>query len=100
MTTSTITIQLYQADGRQWATVDVDSPDDPALALTEAVQALGQEISRFYLEEKPSIEPLDIGMASMITVSPPVDDPGPISVATLLGVSDFIVEDEVEEDPL
>jgi hypothetical protein len=85
MTTSTIKIQLYQEDGRQWATITLDGPDEPTLALADAVKALGIEISRFHLQGTPGGIPLDLGRVE------PVELPAtvlPVSMANLLGMPD------------
>ena len=61
MIASTVTIQLYPAEGRQWATVTVEGSDDPRLVLAEAIKALGAEISRVYFENTPGGVPLNLG---------------------------------------
>ncbi len=46
MISSTVTIQLYPAEGRQWATVAVEGADDPTLALASG-QGSGDRDSPF-----------------------------------------------------
>src|SRR6185295_6223027 len=85
MISSTVTIQLYPAEGRQWAAVAVEGSDDPHLALAEAVKALGTEISRFYINGTPPGTPLDLGSLEASGASAGVN---PVSVSNLLGLSD------------
>jgi uncharacterized protein YjbI with pentapeptide repeats len=85
MISSTVTIQLYPAEGRQWATVIVEGSDDPNLTLAEAVKALGAELSRFYITGAPPGAPLDLGSLESSTSTQVAN---PVSVSSLLGLSD------------
>src|SRR5512134_1320354 len=87
MISSTVTIQLYPAEGRQWATVVVEAADDPTLALAEAVKALGTEIARFYNTAAPPGAPLDLGSVEPLNMAAPVS---PVSVSNLLGLSETL----------
>jgi hypothetical protein len=87
MTTATVTIQLYTAEGRQWATVTLESPDDPHLVLAEAVRALGAELARLYAGGTPGGTPLDLGSSDSFSLT---TTPVPVSIGNLLGLSDSL----------
>ncbi len=85
MTTSTITIQLYTAEGKQWGLVTLESSDEPALTLAEGVKAMGAEIARLYLGGVPGGAPLDLGSLEAVDFAAALS---PVSVSSLLGRGD------------
>jgi uncharacterized protein YjbI with pentapeptide repeats len=101
MISSKITIELFPAEGRQWASITLDGADDPHLVLAEAVKALGMEISRLYAHGASAGSPLDLGGLEALARS---EGSGPVSVSNLLGISDTlpqdIIVDDVEPAPL
>jgi hypothetical protein len=103
MTTAQVTIQLYTAEGRQWATVTVEGQDDPHLVLAEAVKALGAELAHLYAAGTHGGPPMDLDNSETITLA---TTPGPVSVSNLLGMSDTLPHEmrppieEVETPPV
>ena len=61
MISSKITVDLFPAEGRQWATVVVDGMDDPTVVLAEAMKALAMEMLRRHTPGVAEGIPLDLG---------------------------------------
>ena len=95
MISSKITIELYPAEGRQWAFVTLEGQDDPHLILAEGVKALATEISRLYAHGASEGIPLDLGA---LDVMGQPQELSPVSVGDLLSISDTIPHQDMVTD--
>ena len=93
MISSKITIDLYPAEGRQWAVVAIDGSDDPHLTMAAAIKALAAEIARVYIQGASEGTPLDLG--SLETLTAPQQ---PVTVSGLLDTSEMLSDLVVEQD--
>ncbi|MCB0211134.1 MAG: pentapeptide repeat-containing protein, partial [Anaerolineae bacterium] len=100
MISSTIKIDLFPAEGRQWAAVAIEGVDDPQVVLAEAISALATELLRWQRQGTSDNLPIDLGALELHPVS--ASQPQPISVGSLLGLTEEIidnVEEEAFDDP-
>src|SRR5687767_639225 len=96
MISAKITIELFPAEGKQWALVSMEGTDEPTLILAETIKALAMEITRLQLEGPAEATPLNLGDLKQ---AEPSQEFRPLSVRNMLGMVGGAPEESSEDEP-
>ena len=96
MISAKITIELFPAEGKQWALVSLEGEDEPTLVLAETIKALAMELTRSQLEGPAEAIPLNLGDLKQADSS---QEFRPLSVRNMLGMAERALDERDEDEP-